>query len=100
MLIINLKAFQITNGLEFVIPLQFHPKAPEYPELEDLNPDMWRHEFMSSKKHSFRPRNPLTGKVADFNMNSFMTKIMGLRSDVSMYLGTSTTPPCNGNFIV
>ena len=99
----NNKANTITNGLEFVIPVQFNPSAPEYEELNDLNPDMWRIELSSDNPAgatgTYRPKDPLTGKDGKFKLRSFFAKIMALRSDASMYMGTATTPPCLGKLI-
>jgi len=93
--LINIQPYAITNGLEFVIPIQFHLKAPEYKELDALNPEIWRREL--AKNRSYTPKDSISGKIATFNLHSFMKNIMNLHSDFSMYLGSSTTPPCNGN---
>jgi len=94
----DIGALSITNGLEFVIPIQFNPSAPEYEELNELNPDMWRIEVTKNGFHGYRPKDPLTSKNAKFKLRSFMHKVMLLRSDSSMYMGTATTPPCAGNY--
>jgi carbonic anhydrase len=96
----NNKAYSVTNGLQFVIPIQFHPNAPEYKEFIDLNQDMWRHELggededEEGEEKIYRPKDPLTGKFVNFDLNGLMTKVMNLKADFSMYMGTQTTPPC------
>ncbi len=80
--------------MEFVIPLQFNPQSPEYLEIEVLNPDMWKDEI--TENDIYLPKDPLTGNTAYLNLHSFMTKIMELKSDFSFYLGSATTPPCQG----
>jgi len=89
-------AYSITNGLEFVIPLQFSPFGPQFDELGDLNPEIWKTEIARSSNRSYKPRDPLTGKDTMFKLHDFFNKIMDLKSDFSMYMGTSTTPPCAG----
>ena len=89
------RALAITNGLEFVIPIQFNPNSPIYEELDNINPDQWRNETKNS--NFYVPKDALTGKPALLDLGSFMTKVMGLKSDFSFYLGSSTTPPCAGN---
>jgi len=88
----NNRALAITNGLEFVIPLQFNPNSPVYDEIDVLNPDLWRHEV--SQTGTYTPKDALTGRVATMDLGSFITKVMNLKSDFSLYLGSSTTPPC------
>ena len=63
---------------------------------------MWRTELnhKSPRKSSFIPKDPVTGKRANFNFNNFMDKIKKLNSNVSLYLGGATTPPCLGNIII
>lgn len=92
----NNKAIGITNGAEVVIPIQFNPSAPEYPELDKLNPDTWRRELKERENKQYRPKDTSSGKFIKFELHSFMAKIFKLASDYSMYLGSSTTPPCQG----
>lgn len=93
----NNLAVALTNGIEFVIPLQFNTDAPEYSELNNLNPDLWRTEVTATG--SYIPKDSLSGKISTFNLQGFFDKVMELKSDFSLYLGSATTPPCQGKYI-
>ena len=92
----NNEAISITNGMEFVIPIQFNPKSPEYPEIDKLTPDNWRKEIKGRENKTYRPRDITTGKFETFDLQSFIGKIFALKSDFSLYMGSATTPPCKG----
>jgi carbonic anhydrase len=57
---------------------------------------MWRQEVTDSG--SYIPKNAITEKISTFNLDSFIKKVMGLKSDFSLYLGSATTPPCQGTY--
>lgn len=59
---------------------------------------MWRHELGTNEERVYKPKDALNGKNATFDLHSFMYKVMKLRSDASMYMGSATTPPCQGIF--
>lgn len=79
--------------------MQFNPKAPEYKELESLNPNIWRREVAKSMDKNYVPIDALTAKETKFDLHSFMQKVMNLKSDTSLYMGSATTPPCLGKIL-
>jgi len=58
---------------------------------------MWRHEL--KRGDSYVPKDALSGKVALFDLSSFMGKVMAIKIRFTLYLGSSTTPPCLGTIL-
>jgi len=83
--------------MELVLPLQFDANGEEYKEIDKLNIDTWKEEL---KTHDINhPKNILNGLENKFDFASFMNqKVLILKKDFTLYLGSSTTPPCESKF--
>ncbi len=58
--------------------------------------DFWRFELMY--RTNYIPTSLKQKKQRVFNLHKFFTHITKMKSDISLYLGSQTTPPCKGEF--
>ncbi len=85
---------RITQSFRWVFPIIFDTEEPLNKELENLSPDFWRFELEAAKRYI--PRDYKTGNVLKFDLLDFIKVIDKIKTNFGFYLGSETTPPCNG----
>jgi hypothetical protein len=86
----------LTNGLNWVIPINFDPNAKLIKEFEQLMPDFWRFELELHK--IYKPVDIKNHQKKTFDLGYFMERVLASKPDYAIYLGSETTPPCKGKF--